>query len=253
MSKIYFASDFHLGLDVRYTSKERERQIIRWLDMIASDAAELYLVGDIFDFWFEYREVIPKGYSRLIGKLAQLRDAGLPIYLFTGNHDMWMFGYFEEELGIPIYRSPIERTFSGKKFLIGHGDGLGPGDRGYKFIKRVFASPVSQWLFARLHPNFAFSVAKYWSNKSRDNADDGFKGKEGEWLISFAHQILEDTYYDYFVFGHRHLPIWCQLDNGRSIYVNLGDWMTHNSYVYFDGSSLHLDFFENEHGQIIKV
>src|SRR5690606_23027915 len=151
---IYFASDFHLGIDTRLSSSERERQVVRWLDFVKNDAQEIYLVGDLFDFWFEYKTVIPKGYSRLLGKLSELRDGGLPIYFFTGNHDMWMFRYFENEMGIPIYRQPIERELLGKKFIIGHGYGVGPGDYGYIFIKKVFANPVCQWLFERLHPNF---------------------------------------------------------------------------------------------------
>jgi len=152
MKKVYFASDFHLGIDARLSSREREKQLVRWLEQIRKDAYSIYLVGDVFDFWFEYKTVVPKGYVRLLGKLAELRDEGIPIYFFTGNHDMWMFSYFEEELGIPIYREPIVREIMGKTFFIGHGDGLGPGDHGYKFIKRVFANPVCQWLFERLHP-----------------------------------------------------------------------------------------------------
>ena len=139
MQKVYFASDFHLGIDGRLTSGEREKQIVRWLEYIREDAAAIYLVGDVFDFWFEYTTVVPKGYVRLLGKLAELRDQGIPIYFFTGNHDMWIFRYFEEEMGIPTYRKPIRREIMGKQFLIGHGDGLGPGDYGYKRIKKVFA------------------------------------------------------------------------------------------------------------------
>jgi len=150
--KIYFASDFHLGTNGQLSSIEREQKIVRWLDYIKSDAAHIYLLGDVFDFWFEYKQVIPKGYTRLLGKLAELTDAGIPITFFIGNHDMWMFNYFKEELGIPILRKPISIEISGKKFFIGHGDGLGPGDHSYKFIKKIFASPIAQWLFARIFP-----------------------------------------------------------------------------------------------------
>lgn len=249
MKRVYFASDFHLGIDARLSSREREQQIVRWLEQIQTDAAAIYLVGDVFDFWFEYRTVVPKGYVRLLGKLAALRDAGIPIYFFTGNHDMWVFRYFEEELGIPTYRQPIEREIMGKTFLIGHGDGLGPGDYGYKFIKKVFANPLCQWLFERLHPNFGIGLANFWSGKSRAAAKPDtsrFLGQEQEWLIAYAQRKLEQQHYDYFVFGHRHLPIAHALNSGASRYINLGDWLYYNSYAVFDGNSLEIKFFENE-------
>lgn len=252
MSKIYFASDFHLGIDARLPSRERERQIVRWLDSIREDARQIFLVGDLFDFWFEYNTVVPKGYVRLLGKLAELCDSGIEIHYFTGNHDMWMFRYFEEELGIPTHRKPIIREFNGKTFFIGHGDGLGPGDHGYKMLKRVFASPVSQWLFERLHPNFGIRLAGFWSGRSRrrDPAAGRFLGAEKEWLIAYCNRKLEKLAVDYFVFGHRHLPIDHTLKNDRSRYINLGDWMYYNSYAVFDGEELELRFFENEEGQV---
>jgi len=252
MTKTYFASDFHLGADGRLTSRERERQIVRWLDEIAADAAGLYLLGDMFDFWFEYRSVVPKGYVRLLGKLAELRDHGLPIYFFTGNHDMWMFRYLEGELGIPTYRQPIVREIGGKQFYIGHGDGLGPGDHGYKFIKSVFSNPVCQWLFERLHPNAGLWLMTAFSGTSRkaNPADPTFHGKEKERLIQFCNSQLDGPAIDYFIFGHRHLPIDHILKNGSSRYINLGDWLTFNTYAVFDGTSVELKFFENEHGKI---
>lgn len=252
--KIYFASDFHLGIDARLTSEERERQVVRWLDMIKGDAAEIYLVGDVFDFWFEYATVVPKGFIRLQGKLVELRDAGIPIYFFIGNHDMWMFRYFEEEMGIPIYRKPIVRELYGKTFFIGHGDGLGPGDHGYKFLKKVFANPVCQWLFARLHPNFGISLAKYWSGKSRETnrIETVFFGEKKERLIVFANEMLDKQYADYFVFGHRHLPIDYTLKNNKSRYINLGEWMNYNSYAVFDGKNIEIKFFENEGAKVFK-
>ncbi len=250
--KTYFASDFHLGSDGRLTSRERERLIVRWLGQIAVDAEALYLVGDIFDYWFEYRRAVPKGYMRLLGKLAELREGGLPIYFFTGNHDMWMFRYFEEELGIPIYRQPIEREIGGKKFFIGHGDGLGPGDYGYKFIKAVFANPACQWLFERLHPNFGLWMMDTFSGTSRkaNPADRKFHGEEKERLIQFCNNHPGLDGFDYFVFGHRHLPIDFTLKNGKSRYINLGDWVAFQSYAVFDGESLQIKFYENEQGKI---
>lgn len=254
IKKTYFASDFHLGIDAKYTSKERELQIVRWLKMIRKDAEAIYLVGDVFDFWFEYSSVVPKGYTRLFGQLAELRDEGIPIYFFTGNHDMWMFRYFEDEFGIPIYRQPIIRDINGKTFFIGHGDGLGPGDYGYKFIKKIFSNKICQFLFARLHPNFGIWLANYWSGKSREanSQEDIYKGEANEWLLTFANEKIKKANIDFFIFGHRHLPIDFTLKNGSSRYINLGDWMNFNSYAVFDGKDLEIRFFENESGKVIR-
>lgn len=252
--KIYFASDFHLGIDAKFTSAERERQIVRWLDVIKADAAELYLVGDVFDFWFEYASVVPKGYVRLLGKLAELRDSGIAIYFFIGNHDMWMFRYFEEELGIPIYRKPIVRELYGKTFFIGHGDGLGPGDHGYKFLKKIFANPVCQWLFGWIHPNLGIGLANYWSQKSREQnkIETEFYGPEKERLLAYANRKLDQQAADFYVFGHRHLPIDYTLKDGKSRYINLGEWMNYNSYAVFDGENVEIKFFENEGATCFK-
>ena len=242
-SKLYFASDFHLGAPDEKSSLEREKRIVRWLDMAAQDAAEIYLVGDIFDFWFEYKHAIPKGFIRLQGKLAELSDRGIRIHFFTGNHDMWMFDYFPKELGVQMHREPIHFTFGNKKFFVGHGDGLGPGDYGYKFIKKVFASKVCQWLFARLHPNFGIAVANFWSRKSRKvngNSDEKFLGEENEWLAIYAKEILQKEHFDYFIFGHRHLPMQIQLTE-NSLYINIGDWIKHNTYAVFDGVELKME------------
>jgi len=254
--KIYFASDFHLGNDdnAKYTSREREVQIVQWLDQIKVDAAEIYLVGDVFEFWFEYKTVVPKGYVRLLGKLAELRDSGISIFFFIGNHDMWMFKYFEEELGIPTYRTPIQKTIAGKKFFIGHGDGLGPGDNGYKILKKIFSNKLCQWLFERLHPNFGIGIAKFWSGKSRDGhkVESQFLGEEKEWLISYCNRKIETMDVDFFVFGHRHLPIDWKLKNGHSRYINLGEWMNYNSYAVFDGEEVEVLFFGNLDGEVVR-
>lgn len=245
MSRIYFASDFHLGIDGRQTSRERELAIVRWLDLIATDADAIYLLGDTFDYWFEYGEVIPRGFVRILGKLAELRDRGIPIYAFTGNHDMWMFGYFEKELGIPVHRQPILRTIDGKTFLIGHGDGLGPGDHGYKFIKRVFRSKLCQWLFARIHPNTGMKLLKYFSGTSRSlTSIPDFLGEEKEWLIQYCNGKLKEQHIDYFIFGHRHIPIDHLLKNGTSRYLNCGDWLTHYTYVVWDGKELRIEKYQ---------
>lgn len=252
--KTFFASDFHLGVNAKLTSSERERQICRWLDTVAPEAEAIYLVGDIFDFWFEYKTVIPKGYSRLLGKLAELRDADIPVYAFTGNHDLWMFGYFEQEFGIPVYRKPIEREIHGKTLLIGHGDGLGPGDMGYKRMKKVFVHPFSQWLFSWIHPDFGIQIANFSSQTSRAATppeERAWLGEEKEWLLQYCNRKIElGIEPDYFVFGHRHLPIDWTLKNGSSRYLNLGEWLHHCSYAVFDGENMEIRFFENEKGEI---
>ena len=239
--KIYFASDFHLGVPTYEKSLEREHKIVKWLDSIKADAEELYLLGDVFDFWFEYRTVVPRGYVRLLGKLAELSDSGIKIHYFTGNHDMWTFDYLEKELNVIIYRAPIEISYNGKAFYIGHGDGLGPGDHGYKFIKKVFASKVCQWLFARLHPNFGIGIANYFSKKSRiatGTTDEKFLGEEKEWLVIYSKEILAKKHFDYLIFGHRHLPL--DIKIGSSRYINLGDWIQYFTYGVFDGAEFEL-------------
>jgi UDP-2,3-diacylglucosamine hydrolase len=244
-NKIYFASDFHLGTGNYASVREREGRLVRWLDMIKADATELFLMGDIFDFWFEYRTVVPKGYIRFLGKLAQLADAGIKITLFKGNHDMWMFDYFEKELGATIISNELEIERNGKKFYLHHGDGLGPGDALYKILKRFFRSKVCQWLFARLHPNFGVGIANYWSGKSRiagENNEER-KGLEQEWLVTYSNQLLTHKFYDYLIFGHRHLPLDIEL-NDKSRYINLGEWVNYNSYAVFDGEELTLQYFE---------
>jgi UDP-2,3-diacylglucosamine hydrolase len=244
--KIYFASDFHLGVPDYSSSLEREKRIVRWLQTIENNCEELYLLGDVFDFWFEYKTVVPRGHVRLLGKLAELSDKGIKIHYFTGNHDMWTFDYFVKEIGVELHRNPIEKEYNGKKFYIGHGDGLGPGDHGYKFIKKVFASPVSQWLFARLHPNLGVGIAQYFSRKSRvatGNIDEVFLGEEKEWLLIHSKELLTKKHYDYLIFGHRHLPLDIKI-NDSSRYINLGDWFKNNTYAVFDGNNLDLKHFQ---------
>lgn len=247
MTKTFFASDFHLGTDGDTTSARRERLIVEWLDKSAPEMRALYLVGDVWDYWFEYGRVIPKGYSRLLGCLGRIRDAGIPVYFFTGNHDMWMFRYLTDEFDIPILRKPVIHEIDGKKFYIGHGDGLGPEDHGYKFIKKVFAHPVSQWLFARIHPNTGLRLMKFWSGTSRQHTHvETFLGPEKEWLIQYALEILEKEDIDYFIFGHRHLPIAYDLGVKGARYINLGDWLKYNSYAVWDGKDLELCFYKSQ-------
>ena len=241
---IYFLSDFHLGAPDYEKSLEREKKIVKFLDSIKSKATEIYLLGDVFDFWFEYGKAVPKGYVRLLGKLAELSDAGIKLHYFTGNHDMWVFGYLEKELGAKIYHKPISLEINGKKFFLAHGDGLGPADLGYKFIKGVFASKVCQWLFARLHPNFGIWLGDFWSGKSRIATTDLHFHGEKEWLVVYAKEVLKNEHYDYFVFGHRHIPIDYTLSE-KSRYINLGEWITHFSYAVFDGNNLELKYYRD--------
>lgn len=244
--KIYFLSDFHLGTPDRLTSLQREKYIIQFLESISQRAAEIFIVGDLFDFWYEYRTVVPKGYVRILGKLATLTDAGIPIQFFVGNHDMWMKSYFEKELNIPVYYEPKVFIRNGKKFLIGHGDGLGPGDQGYKMLKKIFRNKCCQWLFGILPPAAGVGMANYFSRKSRvatGQSDDHFLGEEGEWLIGYSKSILEKEHFDYLIFGHRHLPIDFQFPNG-SRYINLGDWINYFTYAEFDGTQLRLQSYD---------
>lgn len=212
--------------------------------MIREDAGTLYLLGDLFDFWFEYKKVVPKGFVRLLGLLAELKDEGMDIQFFTGNHDLWMFGYFEDELGIPVHKKPIEAVHYGKQFLIGHGDGLGPGDHGYKFLKKFFTNRLCQWAFRQLHPDLSFRLAQSWSRHSRasQGQTEEFKGKEDEWLYQYCLEQSKLRKIDFFIFGHRHLPLNIELPN-QSKYFNLGDWINHYSYAKFDGQKMELLYY----------
>lgn len=243
--KIYFASDFHLGVPNHAASREREDRIVRWLDFIRKDASELYLMGDIFDFWFEYNKAIPKGFIRFQGKLAELSDAGVKITLFKGNHDMWMFDYFKQELDAEIVADELIIVCGGKRFYLHHGDGLGSGDRAYKYLKAIFRSPLCQWLFARVHPNLGLKIAHAWSKNSRiaSSKKEEFTSEENEWLVAYSKEILAESHFDYFIFGHRHLPLDIAL-SPQSRYVNLGEWMNYSSYAVFDGNELALKYFQ---------
>jgi UDP-2,3-diacylglucosamine hydrolase len=243
--KIYFASDFHLGVPTLESSLAREKKVVQWLDRIKADAAEVFLVGDMFDFWYEYKYTIPKGFTRLLGKVAELSDSGIKVTFFTGNHDLWMKDYFTTELNVAVYHEPITREFNGRKFFIGHGDGLGPGDAKYKFLKKIFTSKVCQWLFTRLHPNLGFAIARMSSKRSRiitADSDEKFLGKENEWLYLFAKEYVKNHNIDYFIFGHRHLPLDMDVD-GKARYINLGEWINYCTYAVFDGKSVSLQQF----------
>jgi UDP-2,3-diacylglucosamine hydrolase len=246
-SKIYFASDFHLGVPDKESSLEREKAVVRWLDMVAQDAEQIFLLGDVFDYWWEFKHVVPRGYTRLMGKLAELTDNGLPIHFFIGNHDIWTFGYLEEELGMKVYRKPVQIELQGKKMYIGHGDGLGPGEWDYKIMKAVFHHRLSHWIWSRFHPNFSVGLGQYFSRRSRmahSEGDQAFHG-DNEYLTQFAKSVLEKDYFDYFVFGHRHLPLEIELGGG-SKYINLGEWVNERSFGVMEGGILKLDSFKGK-------
>jgi UDP-2,3-diacylglucosamine hydrolase len=238
--KIYFASDQHLGAPTAEASFPREKKFVSWLDTVKQDAEAIFLLGDLFDFWFEYKTVVPKGFVRVLGKLAEIKDAGIPIYFFVGNHDLWMQDYFEKELNIPVYHTPQEFSINNKKFLIGHGDGLGPGDKGYKRMKKVFTFPLFKWLFRWLHPDLGVRLGQYLSVKNKlisGEEDAKFLGEENEWLVQYCKKKLTEKHYDCFIFGHRHLPLEIKLQE-NSMYVNLGDWIQHYTYGVFDVDTL---------------
>jgi len=240
--KIYFASDNHLGAPTKDASAPREKKFVAWLDDIKQDAAAIFLLGDLFDFWFEYITVVPKGFTRTLGKLAEISDSGIPVYFFVGNHDLWMDDYFKTELNIPVFHQPEDFVFNNKTFFIGHGDGLGPADKGYKRMKKVFTNPFFKWLFRWVHPDIGMRIAQYLSvkNKLISGDDDAkFLGEENEWLAQYSQKKLEEKHRDFFIFGHRHLPLEIEL-NPSSKYINLGDWIGYYTYGVFDGDKMEL-------------
>ena len=240
--KSYFISDVHLGVPDYDSSLIREKKMVSWLCSIEQDAENLFILGDIFDMWFDYKQVAPRGYVRLLGQLAKMSDNGLDIHYFIGNHDMWVFDYFEKEIGLTVYREPKAFVLNDKKFLLGHGDGLGPGDPKYKFLKYIFSSNINQWLFARLHPNFALGIAQYFSRKSRisnGNFEEHYQGDDKEMLYQYCKNTLKKEHYDFFVFGHRHIAMDKDLGN-NSRYINLGEWVKFPHVGVFDGEEFQL-------------
>lgn len=248
--KIYFASDFHFGIPDHASSLVREKRFVEWLDMARMDAAEIFLMGDLFDFWFEYGSVIPKGYARLLGKLAEVTEQGIKVHLFRGNHDMWAFSYLTGELGIQLHREPELRQFGNTSFYLAHGDGLGPGDHGYKFIKMIFAGRFNQWLFRWIHPDWGIPLALFWSRRSRYatltkeevNKDRNLHLIESRLVRHSEELVHEHPGLQYLIYGHYHLPYEKQIGDHAKMVV-LGDWLTHFSYGEFDGVRLDLKKF----------
>jgi len=244
--KLYFVSDAHLGLPNEKESLVREKKLVAWLNEIEPTAEAIYLMGDIFDFWFEYKKVVPKGFTRLLGKLAHLTDNGIPVYFFVGNHDLWEYGYFEQEIGLKVFHSPQTLEIEGKRFYLAHGDGLGPFDKGYVWLKKLFTNSVAQWLFRWLHPDIGVGLAHYWSHKSRyaegeDHLD--YLGEEKESLISHSKELLKTSHYDFFIYGHRHVALEKMLSDKTKL-IYLGDWLNNFSYAEFDGEQVTLNYFK---------
>jgi UDP-2,3-diacylglucosamine hydrolase len=244
-NKIFFISDVHLGLYPANRSIEREKKLVQWLDVIKNEAAELYLLGDIFDFWHEYRKVVPRGFTRFLGKLAEISDNGTKIHFFTGNHDVWVYDYLPAEIGMTIYRNHVVRDLDGYRFYIGHGDGVGKGDVGYKILKAVFTNRILQWFFARIHPNASLAFGHRWSRSSRYAKGiiaEPYRGDEREWQVAFARKTIQSEPYDYFIFGHRHLPFDIGIGEKTRV-INLGDWITHFTYAVWHNKTLELHSF----------
>jgi UDP-2,3-diacylglucosamine hydrolase len=239
--KIYFVSDVHLGAPALTNNHEREMLFVQWLDEIKNDVAELYLMGDIFDFWYEYKKVAPRGFTRVLGRIADLTDRGIPVHFFTGNHDVWVFDYLPTELGVILHTNEFITELGGKKFFLAHGDGLDADDKGYLLLKKVFTSKTMQWLFSRIHPNFALGLGHRWSKSSRlakIDLKEEFKVKN-EGMYKFAESFLEKEWVDYFIFGHRHRMVNVEM-NKSTRFVLLGDWIIHFSYGVFDGENFEL-------------
>jgi len=245
--KIYFASDNHLGAPSNDISRVREKKFVNWLDFIKKDASSIFLLGDLFDFWFEYKTVVPKGFTRVLGKLAEISDLGIKINFFVGNHDLWMRDYFQKELGIEVHHKPLTTQINESKFFLAHGDGLGPGDHGYKLMKKVFINPLSKWIFSWIHPDIGMSLGKYLSQKNKLISGDKnvkFLGEQKEPLVVFSKAKLKEQHFDYLIFGHRHIPIEIPL-NEKANYINLGDWFKSYTYGVFDGKKFELKVWNN--------
>lgn len=244
--KIYFASDVHLGAPTISNHKEHEKIFVSWLDQIKDSAKEIYLLGDIFDFWFEYKKVVPRGFTRLFGKLAEITDRGIPVHFFTGNHDVWVFDYLPNETGVIVHRKPMDISIDGKRFFLAHGDGLGHYDKKFNFLKEIFTNKLAQWLFSHIHPNWGIGFATVWSKHSREKnmVSHGslFLGDDKEWLILYAKEKLKEAHFDYFVFGHRHIALNKEIAANCKI-IYLGDWVSKFTYATWDGEQMQLEKF----------
>ncbi len=243
--RIYFISDIHLGAKVIEDKKSHEKKVVDWLNHVSNDAAKIIFLGDVFDFWFEYKTVVPKGFVRFFGKVSELIDKGVEIHFFTGNHDIWAFEYFEKEIGMIVHHQPLEVNWLGKKFYLAHGDGLYDNDKGFKFISKLFHSPFFQSVFSAVPSTMGQKFGYKWSEQSRIKvmkSDNSFKGEDKENLVRYSKKILETTTYDYLIYGHRHLDLKLQLSK-KSQMIILGDFYSIFSYGVFDGIDFNLEYF----------
>jgi len=240
-------SDAHLGSVSHDSSIDVERKLCRWFDAVKHDAKEIYLLGDIFDYWFEYKNVVPRGFTRVLGKFSELTDAGIPIYFFIGNHDIWLTDYLSTECGLIVKRKPVVKNIDGKVFFLAHGDGLGDESWGFRFVRKIYHNKFLRFLYAAIHPRWTMAFASKWSNYSRMSAEIApFMGEEKEHLIQFAKEELKRSpEINYFIFGHRHIMLNHPLKDNSNIVI-LGDWMSYFSYAVFDSKTVELKQFEKD-------
>lgn len=253
-TKIYFASDAHLGARFHRDPRAVEKRLVRWLDSIQHEARAIWFLGDMFDYWYEYKYVVPKGHTRFLGKLAELADSGVEVHIFIGNHDIWMFDYLPSEIGAIVHREPLTVDLLGKRFFLAHGDEVDHRSRTFRVIRAVFRNRFCQWLYSGIHPRWTFGFALGWSLSSRKSglkkqeeaAQPDYKGENGEYLIAFAKEHLKaHPDINFFIFGHRHILLDLMLSRTSRILI-AGDWMQYFSYVEWDGETLRLEQFETE-------
>ena len=257
-SAIYFISDLHLGAGTMTCPLDYERRVVRFLDSIRGDCAELWLLGDVIDYWFEYRHVVPKGFTRFLGKLGELSDSGVRVHWLTGNHDIWIFGYIQEETGAQVHTEGGLFELQGKRVYMAHGDGLGDDNRGYRLMTRFFHSRTAQWLYRWIHPDWATGFAHWWSKKSRLDGPKfpDYLGEDREHLVLWAKQYLRNVggriaegklpataMPDLMLFGHRHIMLDLMLSRQTRMMI-LGDWLQHFSYAVMRGGEVSLEQFE---------
>lgn len=247
----YFLSDFHLGARYFEEPRETERRVVDFLDSIKGDAKEVYLLGDILDYWFEYRYVVPRGFMRFFGKIAELTDLGVKVYWFIGNHDIWIFDYLPNELGVEVIDGEVTKEIDGKVFFLAHGDGVGKQPRSFRMLRSLFRNRFCQKLYSAIHPRWTIPFALSWSNSSRKGDDEypEYKGEENEFLEIFANDYLKSHKVDYFVFGHRHIMLDKKLQGGATLVV-LGDWLHYCSYAVWDGNNLALKSLQSVQNSI---
>lgn len=265
--KVYFLSDVHLGsashkknvnkrlLTTLPTAKidndyfpqhEVERKLCRWLDSVKQDAQAIYLLGDIFDYWFEYKNVVPRGFTRILGKIAEITDSGIEVHFFIGNHDIWVTDYLQKECGMIVHTEPLVKDIFGKKFFLAHGDGLGDKSLSFRILRKLFHSKICRKPFAAIHPRWTVGFAHRWSNHSRETGDMyEYLGEDKEYLVIFAKQHLKVApSINFFIFGHRHILLDLMIAATCRVVI-LGDWITHFSYGVFDGKNFSLEVFED--------